>query len=185
MYKSQHTSVDERLIEKAIVFMADALTNKSLGSKSKPVIFHSIRVGMLLWQNGASQDSIVAGFLHDLIEDSQVGRQEIANVFGDKVASLVEAMTFDHGSHNYEEKLVEAIDSHRKTIALGAEASCIRACDLVDNSDYYKFADSPELKSYLHKKFVTFIDLAQPQLKGTSFWNLLQITYEQNVKPLA
>jgi len=171
-------------IQRAIIFMAKTFDKKGLNSKSKSVVFHSIRVGMLLWQNGAPQISIMAGFLHDLLEDSSLTKAELSNEFGESIASIVEALSFDHSSHSYDQKLDAALESHKKTVALGTKATCIRACDLVDNSLYYHQANDPAHKHYLYRKYVAFMEMSRDQLEGTPFWNMLNKTFEAKVQQL-
>jgi len=66
---------------------------KHQGSKRKgsniPYIVHPVEVAITLMKSGASEDLIIAGFLHDLIEDENVTYNEIQDLFGGKVADLV------------------------------------------------------------------------------------------------
>jgi hypothetical protein len=56
-----------------------------------PYVIHPIRVGDLLDRFGYPQYVVVAGVLHDLVEDTEVTAAEIAASFGRRVATLVEA----------------------------------------------------------------------------------------------
>ena len=58
-----------------------------------PYIVHPIDVAVILMKNNASEDMIVAGLLHDLIEEEKVGLQELENRFGQKIAHLVNYAT--------------------------------------------------------------------------------------------
>lgn len=73
-------------IEKAIVFLAHAINTS--GNNPKPVILHSILVGLSLAKLNYPTCIIQAGFLHDMIEDSSVSIKSIKEQFGNKVASL-------------------------------------------------------------------------------------------------
>lgn len=55
-----------------------------------PYIVHPIRVGEILDRFEYSDDVIVAGLLHDTVEDAGVTLEELAERFGSSVASLVE-----------------------------------------------------------------------------------------------
>jgi (p)ppGpp synthase/HD superfamily hydrolase len=54
-----------------------------------PYVVHPIRVAALLDQFGCSDHVVVAGFLHDTIEDAGVSESDICKEFDPRVASLV------------------------------------------------------------------------------------------------
>jgi Domain of unknown function (DUF6946)/HD domain len=58
-----------------------------------PYVSHPIRVAEILDRFGCSEDTIVAGFLHDTIEDAGVTVDEISAAFGQRVAALVVAVS--------------------------------------------------------------------------------------------
>jgi guanosine-3',5'-bis(diphosphate) 3'-pyrophosphohydrolase len=63
------------------------------GPKKLPYIVHPIDVGVLLLWAGQSETTIAAGFLHDVVEDCDVDRVEVAALFGMEVAQIVEQVT--------------------------------------------------------------------------------------------
>ena len=58
-----------------------------------PYIVHPIDVAAILMKNNASEDMIVAGLLHDVIEEENVELAEIERSFGKKIADLVNFVT--------------------------------------------------------------------------------------------
>src|SRR6266496_2073906 len=58
-----------------------------------PYVSHPIRVAEILDRFGCSEDAIVAGFLHDTIEDAGVTADQINAAFGQRVAALVVAVS--------------------------------------------------------------------------------------------
>lgn len=58
-----------------------------------PYIVHPMDVAAILLKSDATEDLIVAGLLHDVIEEEDVELQELERQFGDKVAQLVEFAT--------------------------------------------------------------------------------------------
>lgn len=70
---------------------------KHQGSKRKgsniPYIVHPVEVAITLMKSDTSEDLIIAGFLHDLIEDENVTYDEIQELFGKKVADLVKLVS--------------------------------------------------------------------------------------------
>ena len=59
----------------------------------EPYIHHPIAVAELLRELGGSPSMIAAGFLHDVVEDTDVTPEEIEERFGVEVRSLVEGVT--------------------------------------------------------------------------------------------
>lgn len=62
-----------------------------------PYINHPVDVVEILWKVGEVRDGVtlIAAFLHDTIEDTDTTANEIANRFGDEVASVVLEVTDD------------------------------------------------------------------------------------------
>ncbi len=63
------------------------------GAGRVPYVNHVIEVADLVAQAGAPAEVVMAAVLHDVVEDSEVGSAELAEVFGARVARLVEALT--------------------------------------------------------------------------------------------
>lgn len=56
---------------------------------------HPIAVGRLLREDGQPRSLVLAGLLHDVLEDTEVQPAEVRERFGPEVADLVEALTQD------------------------------------------------------------------------------------------
>jgi len=61
----------------------------------RPYIEHPVRVAALLMELCAAPELVMAGFLHDVVEDTGGGACEIKTVFGPHVAALVQAVSED------------------------------------------------------------------------------------------
>ena len=64
-------------------------------SSRKPILFHDIRVGVYLYNNGYSEDVVLAGLLHDALEWSSATDDVVRDEFGENVLKLVLANTKD------------------------------------------------------------------------------------------
>src|SRR4051812_2777942 len=61
-----------------------------------PYINHPIAVTRMLWAAGVrDQTTLVAGVLHDTIEDTETTREELAAIFGEAIANVVAEVTDD------------------------------------------------------------------------------------------
>ena len=77
----------------ALAFAVDAhghIEHKRKGTRF-PYMIHPIRVAWILERHGHDDELVAAGLLHDTLEDTDVTRRQIAERFGERVASLVEA----------------------------------------------------------------------------------------------
>lgn len=85
-------SKDLEMVRKAFQY-ADAAHLGQYRNSGEPYITHPLAVAEICasWKLDAS--SIIAALLHDVIEDTGVTRQELVEIFGSKVAELVEGLT--------------------------------------------------------------------------------------------
>ena len=83
---------DIKRLEKAYEFAEKA--HKGQRRKSgEPYLVHPVAVAEILFDIGADEDTVIAGFLHDTLEDTFVSYSEIECLFGKSVAELVESVT--------------------------------------------------------------------------------------------
>ncbi|MBQ1168175.1 MAG: bifunctional (p)ppGpp synthetase/guanosine-3',5'-bis(diphosphate) 3'-pyrophosphohydrolase [Bacteroidales bacterium] len=81
------------LVLKAFEFANEAHRNVRRRS-GEPYILHPIAVAKIVVQEiGLGCKSICAALLHDVVEDTQYTADDIRQVFGEKIASLVEGLT--------------------------------------------------------------------------------------------
>ncbi len=95
-------------INKAIV-LAAAAHQGVLRESGEPYITHPYAVAYVLAKMGMSVECVIAGFLHDTVEDATTTLDEIRGLFGDDVANLVDGVTKLSLSHiGKEEKKAQA-----------------------------------------------------------------------------
>ena len=72
------------------------------GGQASPYINHLIDVAETLWEIGGIHDlnTIVAGILHDTLEDTETSRQELESKFGSEISSIVSEVTDDKSCPN-------------------------------------------------------------------------------------
>lgn len=99
----------------------------------KPVLFHGLRVGIYLYERNYSEDIILAGVLHDILEDTEITQEELRAEFGDTVTKLVQASTKDD-SVAKEEKTEELI---KRCVSNGQDALIVKAGDILDSFKWY------------------------------------------------
>lgn len=132
--------------EKAVRLLAQYMSVSGEDSR-KPILFHDIRVGVYLYENGYSQDIVLAGVLHDALEWSGMSEQILRDEFGDDVARLVAANTKDD-SIDGQEKIRELIS---RCVQAGQEALVVKAADILDSFKWYSALDNMKELQYCTK----------------------------------
>lgn len=102
--------------------------------KDIPYITHPLTVGLILSLANASEDVVIAGILHDTIEDSieekKVTKEMIVNQFGDNVMNLVLSVTEEDKSKSWEVRKAEALE-HIK--AFSHDSLLLKSADVIAN----------------------------------------------------
>ena len=90
-------------------------------ASGEPYIIHPIAVADLLRDIGASAGVIAAGFLHDVVEDTDVTPAEIEGHFGTEVRALVEGVTKLGGIHFTNKTEAQAENLRRMFLAMASD----------------------------------------------------------------
>lgn len=72
---------------------------------------HPLEVGIILASNNYDTDIIIAGILHDTVEDTYVTLEEIAYQFGDHVRDLVAGCSEEDKSLPWKDRKLAALDT--------------------------------------------------------------------------
>lgn len=87
-----HPSDDISMVEKAYNIAHDA--HKEQARKSgEPYIIHPLCVAIILADLELDKETIVAGILHDVVEDTVMTLEQVEEIFGTEVALLVDGVT--------------------------------------------------------------------------------------------
>lgn len=82
------------LIDYAIYFATKAHTGqKRKTEQDVDMIFHPFTVGMILQRAGAKTECVIAGILHDVVEDTKYTLEDIKEQFGTQVANIVDEVS--------------------------------------------------------------------------------------------
>lgn len=90
--RSYHPSDDFSMIEKAYN-IANSAHKKQLRKSGEPYIMHPLAVAKILAEYELDKESIVAGILHDVVEDTLYTIEDIKEEFNDEIALLVDGVT--------------------------------------------------------------------------------------------
>lgn len=90
--RKYHPSDDLSLIEKAYQVAYEAHKDQ-VRKSGEPYIIHPLCVGIILADLEMDLETIAAGLLHDVVEDTILTAEEIKKMFGEDVALLVDGVT--------------------------------------------------------------------------------------------
>ena len=90
--RKYHPSTDVTMIKKAYDLAQEAHGDQCRKS-GEPYIIHPLWVAIILADLEMDKETIAAGILHDVVEDTQISEEEIRRDFGDDVALLVDGVT--------------------------------------------------------------------------------------------
>ena len=129
----ERTKKEEALIEKAYAFAATAHRGQKRFS-GEPYVNHVARVAGTLAGLGMDVETVVAGLLHDTIEDCRVTEETLAAEFGEKTVALVRGVSKlgslrYHGHGRYAENLRRLFIA----TALDVRVILIKLADRLDN----------------------------------------------------
>lgn len=103
--KKYHPSTDISMIQKAYEVASEAHKDQKRKS-GEPYIIHPLCVAIILADLELDKETIVAGLLHDAVEDTWMTYEEVEKEFGSEVALLVDGVT-KIGQLSYSQDKVE------------------------------------------------------------------------------
>ena len=90
--RKYHPSDDISMVEKAYQIAYNAHKDQKRKS-GEPYIIHPLCVAIILANLELDKETIVAGILHDVVEDTVLTEEELTKIFGEEVALLVDGVT--------------------------------------------------------------------------------------------
>ena len=154
--RKYHPSDDISLIEKAYAVAYEAHKDQSRKS-GEPYIIHPLCVAIILADLELDKETIVAGLLHDVVEDTPITDEEIAERFGRDVALIVDGVTKldklsfrgEKGSDKDAEKLERQAENLRKmflAMAKDIRVILIKLADRLHNMRTLQYRNAEKQK---------------------------------------
>jgi len=192
-------TVDKDLIIKAFNFSYAAHKEQKRES-GEPYIVHPLEVACILADMGLDTSTIIAGLLHDVIEDTVYTFEDVSREFNIEVANLVEGVT-KLGLIKYKTKEEEQADNVRKMLLAMTKdirVILIKLADRLHNMRTLKFMPVAKQKQkaketldiyapLAHRLGMSKIkweleDLSLRYLNPNEYYNLVRIIAEKRVE---
>jgi len=148
------------------------------GRGNEPYINHLAEVANLLASatSGADAELVAAGWLHDTIEDTQTTRDELAQKFSERVASMVVECTDDMSLPKSERRRLQIVHAPQKSPG----AKLIKIADKISNIGARIHSDpSAEERDDL-VEYTNWAERVVAGCRGGNAW--LDQTFDQTVK---
>jgi GTP pyrophosphokinase/guanosine-3',5'-bis(diphosphate) 3'-pyrophosphohydrolase len=124
---------NHRLVKKAIEF-ADKKHSGQTRKSGEPYIVHPLAVALKLAQMKMDIPTVVAGILHDVLEDTDATEQEIKELFGEEILRLVCGVT-KLDKHKFRSTDEAQAENFRKLLIATAQDPRVLIIKLVDRLD--------------------------------------------------
>jgi (p)ppGpp synthase/HD superfamily hydrolase len=144
---------ESELVLAALKFAEKAHEGQVRKYTGLPYIVHPIEVASIVATVPHTQEQLAAALLHDVVEDTAVTLEEVGQLFGEKVATLVDELT-DFSKKNE----VVGNRAYRKGLdrdylgTISAEAQTVKYADLISNGVDIVSHDKHFAKVYLREK---------------------------------
>ena len=167
------------VFDEAIRFATEVHAGQVRKGTTRPYILHPLEVATIVGMCTSDPEVLAAAVLHDTVEDGGVTKDQLAEKFGDRVASLVADESEDKrrnlpATETWKVRKEEAIaklehsSMEAKLICLGDKLSNLRSID----------ADRREIGDAIWKRF----NVTDRSMHGWYYKSLLRI-FEESLEP--
>ena len=161
--RKYHPSTDVSMIEKAYETARKAHGDQCRKS-GEPYIVHPLWVAIILANLEMDKETIAAGMLHDVVEDTSVSEEEIKKNFGEEVALLVDGVTkLGRLSYSSDKLEVQAENLRKMFLAMAKDIRVIiiKLADRLHNMRTLQFMTPAKQKEKAKETMDIYAPIAQ------------------------
>ena len=158
---AERPGADRDLIRRAYLFSAMAHRGQ-IRLSGAPYLTHCVETARILAQLHLDSVTIAGGLLHDIIEDTPVGLDEVHHEFGDEVANIVDGVT--HISEmSFESPEKQQMENYRKmllSMAKDVRVILIKIADRLNNMRTLQYLPDEDRRRISKETLDVFAPLA-------------------------
>ena len=161
--RKYHPSTDVSMIRKAYETAKKAHGDQCRKS-GEPYIIHPLWVAIILADLEMDKETIAAGLLHDVVEDTRVSEDEIREMFGEEVSLLVDGVTkLGRLSYSSDKLEVQAENLRKMFLAMAKDIRVIiiKLADRLHNMRTLQFMTPEKQKEKAKETMDIYAPIAQ------------------------
>jgi len=174
---------------------ADSKHQGQLRKSGEPYLVHPRDVAITLAEYQVDPNTLAAGLLHDIIEDTDTNYNEIKELFGEEVADIVEGLTKLEQLQYQSSKATQQVKNHQKMVlamARDIRVIFVKLADRLNNMRTLSFLDDERRTRISRETLDIFAPIAhrlgmyrlKAELEDLSFKYLYPFEYQKIAKLL-
>lgn len=183
MCAAKYSPEEMEMLKKAIDFASEAHRGQ-LRESGEPYIMHPIAVAKMLFEMSMDENTVIAGLLHDTVEDNpNITVDIIRSEFGDDVANMVDGVTKltksgNAGLLSKEDRQAENLRKMFMAIANDVRVVIIKLADRLHNMRTLEYCDGEKRIRKAHETLEVYAPLAHRFGMGAIKCELEDLSFE-------
>ena len=174
--RTTHPKADVTVIERAYE-IAEVAHRGQMRKSGDAYITHPLAVTTILAELGMTPATLAAALLHDTVEDTAYGLEELRREFGDEVAGLVDGVTkLDKVTYG-EAAQAETVRKMVVAMARDIRVLVIKLADRLHNARTWRYVSKESAQRKAHETLEIYAPLAHRLGMNTIKWELEDLSF--------